>query len=376
MTPRSVTHETQPLCPPTLAMACERITPWLDSLLAVRGLSTATVMAYTQDIADFLLFMENLADQKNRPQPLVHPGPWIVSREAGRQEITQDTILLYLAFGRARGQTARTMARRLAGLRSLFDWMQEAGLSFLNPCEDAVNPRLPMHLPVFLSVREAKKLLAVPDSSTLAGRRDACILDLLYAAGLRVSELVNLPLQAADLQRGMLRVFGKGSKERLVPLHDEAQERLLKYLEEVRPRLHPRCPQIFVNGRGGRLTRQYVYTMVSAAGKACGIARPISPHTLRHSFATHLLEGGADLRSVQLLLGHTDVATTEIYTHVQTERLIGLHHQFHPRCGLGRKRAVPEPGQPASSAGQPGSGAGPEEAAGRQTPDGTGGRGR
>ncbi len=300
---------------------------WLDNLLAVRGLSPATVAAYTQDLNDFLSFLKNLS--AGGSQDAAAPDA-ALGRD--RTAITPDTILLYLAFGQSRQQTARTLARRLAALRSYFVWLIDQGHDIANPCVDAANPSLPMHLPAFLSKNEVKALLAAPDQSSLRGRRDACILDILYACGLRVSELVSLPLAAVDMQQGMLRIFGKGSKERLVPLHDRAQKRLMEYLAEVRPLFSPQCSLVFLNKNGKKLTRQYVFTMVRESAKACGIERTISPHTLRHSFATHLLEGGADLRSVQMLLGHSDVATTEIYTHVQTERLIRLHHQFHPRC--------------------------------------------
>lgn len=324
---------------PALETVSIHAASWLDSLLAVRGLSPATVTAYEQDLGDFFLFMETLAAPRERGAVRPHAGPWAVSPKAGSLAVTPDTMLLYLAWGRGRGETARTLARRLAALRSLFTWLADMGCTRENPCEDATNPKLPLHLPAFLSVEEVRRLVAFPDESSPRGRRDACILELLYAAGLRVSELTSLPLQAVDLQQGLLRVFGKGSKERLVPLHDKAQARLLAYLDQTRPCFSPRCAMVFVNKNGLGLTRQYVFTLVRDAAKGIGLKRPVSPHALRHSFATHLLEGGADLRAVQVLLGHADVATTEMYTHVQTERLMRLHHQFHPRCRPDAKRA-------------------------------------
>ncbi len=314
----------------------EHARQWLDSLLAVRGLSPATVTAYAQDLKDFFTFLKTLSASSRQAGSAADLPGTEDSHAAAEPLVTADTVLLYLAWGQSRQETARTLARRLAALRSYFMWLIDQGHDLVNPCVDATNPSLPLHLPAFLSKDEAKALLAAPDTGTLRGKRDACILDILYAAGLRVSELISLPLSAVDMQQGMLRVFGKGSKERLVPLHDRAQKHLLDYLTEVRPLLSPQCSMVFLNSKGRKLTRQYVFTMVREAAKACGIQRTISPHTLRHSFATHLLEGGADLRTVQMLLGHSDVATTEIYTHVQTERLIRLHHQFHPRC---RQRA-------------------------------------
>lgn len=320
---------------PAYTLLREHAQQWLDSLLAVRGLSPATVTAYAQDLKDFFTFLKTLsASSRQAGSAAILPGTED-SPATADPLVTADTVLLYLAWGQSRQETARTLARRLAALRSYFMWLidrADQGHDLVNPCVDATNPSLPLHLPAFLSKAEAKALLAAPDASTLRGRRDACILDVLYAAGLRVSELISLTIGAVDMQQGMLRVFGKGSKERLVPLHDRAQKHLLDYLTEVRPLLSPQCSMVFLNSKGRKLTRQYVFTMVREAAKACGIQRTISPHTLRHSFATHLLEGGADLRTVQMLLGHSDVATTEIYTHVQTERLIRLHHQFHPRC--------------------------------------------
>ena len=314
----------------SLSLLSLHASQWLDYLLAVRGLSQATVAAYTQDLQDFFRFMEKLAPRENE-EPAPDLGPWAVSPSAAGKSITQDTVLFYLAYAQSRQQSSRTLARRLAALRSLFSWLQDKGFPIVSPCDDAANPKLPMHLPTFLSKDEALRMLDAPDKGTLRGQRDACMLEILYAAGLRVTELITLPVEAVDLQQGILRVFGKGAKERLVPLHDRAQKKLLDYLSQVRPKFAPKCPLVFVNKKGLGLTRQYVFSLMRETAALCGITRPVSPHTLRHSFATHLLEGGADLRTVQLLLGHSDVSTTEIYTHVQTDRLIRLHHQFHPR---------------------------------------------
>ncbi len=366
--------------PPTFALLASQVREWLDALLALRGLSLATISSYEQDLHDFFCFGQELAgsdgaagaavsgkaDGSGRSAGSAGPAgpdrPDGLAGTAGRESksavsaqsadsgrsagarqtawtagaagplpVSEETIVLYLAWGYSRRLSARTLARRLAAMRSLFAFLRERGLLARNPVDSSTNPRLPRHLPTFLSLREVQKMLAVPDTSTLRGQRDSCMLELLYAAGLRVSELCDMQLQALDLQTGLVRVFGKGSKERLVPIHGQAQARLLSYLEHTRPAFHPRTAHVFVNRRGQRLTRQYVFTLVRDAALACGITRPVSPHTLRHSFATHLLEGGADLRSVQTLLGHADIAATEIYTHVQTARLMRLHHQFHPR---------------------------------------------
>ncbi len=318
----------QPLTPALLAA---RVQEWLDAQIAVQGRSAATIAAYAQDLHDFFRFMEELAAGKGGGTVPDSRRSWDVSPAAGRELIDPETFLLYLAWGQSRGQTARTMARRLSALRSFFAWLEEGGLIAENPADGAAGPHLPRRLPAFLSVEEVERLLAQPDRSSLRGRRDACMLELLYAAGLRVSELCDLTLADLDLQRGMIRAFGKGAKERCVPVHSRALRTLLDYLDGTRPNLGPKTSHVFVNRFGRGLTRQYVFALIRDAGRACGFAQRISPHTLRHCFATHLLEGGADLRSVQMLLGHADIAATEIYTHVQTERLMRLHRRFHPR---------------------------------------------
>lgn len=294
-----------------------QLPPWLDYLLAQRGLSPRTVEAYGQDLESFFLFEEELA------------------QSGGRASCPDEQeIFLYLAWLRAKGNTGRTLARRLSALRAFFAFVVEEGGLKANPALLLENPKLPQHLPEVLSREEMKKLLALPDMDEKSGRRDRCMLELLYAAGLRVSELCNLSVADLDLQRGLVRVFGKGAKERLVPLHDMIQDLLGDYLRSWRPLFSPGGNQLFVNRSGRALSRQYIWKVVKKYALLAGIRRAVSPHTFRHSFATHLLEGGADLRAVQLLLGHADISATEIYTHVQAERLRGVHHQFHPRSQL------------------------------------------
>ena len=290
---------------------------WLDYLLAQRGLSPRTVESYGQDLESVFLFEEELA-------------------QSGGSASCPDEqeIFLYLAWLRSRGNTGRTLARRLSALRAFFAFAVEEGALKANPALLLENPKLPQHLPEVLSREEMEKLLALPDMDEKSGRRDRCMLEMLYAAGLRVSELCNLSVADLDLQRGLVRIFGKGAKERLVPLHDMIQALLDDYLRSWRPLFSPGGNQLFVNRSGRALSRQYIWKMVKKYTLLAGIRRAISPHTFRHSFATHLLEGGADLRAVQLLLGHADISATEIYTHVQAERLRGIHHQFHPRSQL------------------------------------------
>ena len=299
----------------TLLQQLYKLLPrWLDRLLAQRGLAQNSCLAYEQDLTDFLGYLgqSSFGLRKNA-------------------SVEEDDILLYLAWQSAHGQSERTKARRLSALRSFFAFAVHENRLSSDPVQFCENPGLPLHLPEVLSREEMSALLASPTLTKPAGRRDACMFELLYAAGLRVSELCSLTLEDLDLQRGILHIVGKGSKTRFVPIHSLAQQKLLSYLEETRPLFHPKVNCVFLNRFGQALTRQYVWKCVKASAAACHITREISPHTFRHSFATHLLEGGADLRSVQLLLGHAEISATEIYTHVQVDRLLEQHHLFHPR---------------------------------------------
>lgn len=300
---------------------CQRLAallaPWLDQLLAQRGLSPRTVEAYGRDVENFFLFAAESGEEADADAAAPFPS----ARD----------LFLYLAWMRGRGNTGRTVARRLSALRAFFAYGVEEGALAANPAALVDNPRLPQHLPEVLSREEMERLLALPDMDTPNGRRERCMLELLYAAGLRVSELCGLTVADLDLQRGLVRVFGKGAKERLVPLHDLAVRLLGDFVRHWRPFFRPAGAHLFVNRSGKPLSRQFIWRRVKALALEAGIRRPISPHTFRHSFATHLLEGGADLRAVQTLLGHADISATEIYTHVQAERLRGIHRRFHPR---------------------------------------------
>lgn len=303
----------------SFAGCCSRLAAllpqWLDHLLAQRGLSPRTVEAYARDVENFFLFASEAAADIDADAPFP----------------SNRDLFLYLAWMRGRHNTGRTLARRLSALRAFFAYGMEEGVLAANPAALVENPRLPPHLPEVLSREEMERLLALPDMETRNGRRERCMLELLYAAGLRVSELCDLTVADLDLQSGLVRVFGKGAKERLVPLHDLAVRLMADYLRHWRPLFHPVGNHLFVNRSGQPLSRQFIWKRIRALALEAGIHRPISPHTFRHSFATHLLEGGADLRAVQTLLGHADISATEIYTHVQAERLRGIHRRFHPR---------------------------------------------
>lgn len=292
---------------------------WIDSLLAIQGLSMATAQAYRDDLKLFFEFMKELA-------PDVSQDP----------ALDEDIILLYLAWLKSRGNAPASIARRLTSLRSFFEFAISEKVMTENPATLLDNPKLPNYLPTVLEKDEMTRLLAIPDTGDRSGMRDRCILELLYAAGLRVSELCNLKLGDLDLQSGVAIVFGKGSKERITPIHVMMQNLLEDYIKNWRPQFKPCTNFLFLNRSGNGLSRQYIWKLVKKYAALAQIHRDISPHTFRHSFATHLLEGGADLRSVQILLGHASINATEIYTHVQSERLQTLHQAFHPRNQLAR----------------------------------------
>ena len=232
----------------------------------------------------------------------------------------------------AEGRSPRSVGRLVAAVRGFYRFTC-AGTAAESPAGDLQAPRAWKALPKFLTVGEVDALMAAPNASTPRGVRDRALLELLYATGLRVSELLALTPAQVDIAGGVLTTMGKGRKERMVPFGDEAAARLRRYLADGRPALLGRhaSPRLFVNARGGGLSRMGFWKILRAYGLQSGIARAISPHVLRHSFATHLLERGADLRAIQMMLGHTDLSTTQIYTHVLDERLRSVYERFHPR---------------------------------------------
>jgi len=290
---------------------------WLEHLLVVKGLSENSLSAYAQDMLHFQAFL--------------------CERSASVEDVSDQTIFLYLMFLRQKGLTSRSLARHLSSMRGFFSHAVAEGWLGASPAELIEAPKLPRKLPDVLSREEMEDLLARPDMDTSLGFRDRAMLELLYAAGLRVTELITLTSLDFDAQAGVLRVFGKGDKERLVPIHDLAQDLLSRYLQSIRPAFNPVKEFLFLNRSGKGLSRQGVWKLIKRYALDAGIRKEISPHSLRHSFATHLLEGGADLRTVQMLLGHADIAATEIYTHVQADRLTGIHRSHHPRSRSTRK---------------------------------------
>ena len=282
-----------------------------------RRLSPNTITAYSRDLTRYLDFMES--------KGLISPD-----RAAGAD------VSDYLARLAEEGLSSRSRARATSALRRFHLFLVRQGLCPSDPTADLSIPKIGRKLPKVLSMEEVAALLAAPGKESPLALRDTAILETLYASGLRVSELTGLNASSVKLDAGFLRVLGKGGKERLVPLGDAAVAAIERYLNEGRPRLLDRLkpgPALFLSRRSRRLTRDAVYKLVDKYALLAGIARRVSPHILRHSFATHLLEHGADLRSVQAMLGHADIGTTEIYTHLNREALRRVYDRAHPRAG-------------------------------------------
>jgi len=278
-----------------------------------RGLSRLTLEAYGRDLQDFRRFLTDRGI-------------------AGWTGVTLKDLEDYLASLEARGLGGRSRARHLSSLRQFFRFLQREDEVGGNPAELLFSPRLAQKLPQVLGEKEVEALLAAPDPATALGQRDAALLELLYATGLRVSELVGLTLKQLDLRRGVVRPLGKGNKERLVPMVAPAVDKLNTYLRVGRLALLKgrNSPHVFINRRGQKLSRQGFWKLLKHYAAQAGV-RALSPHTLRHSFATHLLRRGANLHVLQLLLGHANLATTQIYTHLDAARLIEVHQKAHPR---------------------------------------------
>jgi len=296
------------------------IRSYLRHLKLDENCSPETIRAYASDLGEFAAFLEQQMGAERRVDP----------RKVDRLAVRAFLGELY------RRQVKRsTAARKLAALRSFFRYLKRHGKIATNPALSVATPKQEHRLPRLLSVVEMSHLLEVPDDSTALGARDRAILELLYATGVRVSELTALDFDDLDLSEGMMRVRGKGRKERMVPVGSKAVQAVGKYLRrrsglESRPGVGKEA--IFLNFRGTRLNVRSVRRLLNQALETAAIARKISPHTLRHSFATHLLDAGADLRSIQELLGHSSLSTTQKYTHVSTERLLKTYGKAHPRA--------------------------------------------
>jgi integrase/recombinase XerD len=298
----------------TTPASAEAIDRFADALWIEDGLAANTLAAYRRDLTLY--------------------ADWL-AREQGRAigETTESDLLAY-AVARHSGTKASSANRRLTVFKRFFRWALREHLIAADPTLKMSGAKAPLRVPKTLSEAQVEALLAAPEVDTPLGLRDRTMLELMYASGLRVSELVTLKTVHLSLTEGALRVTGKGSKERLVPFGEEARAWLERYLAEARGEIlqGQASDALFVTARGGPMTRQMFWKLIKAHALRGGVQVPLSPHTLRHAFATHLLNHGADLRAVQMLLGHADISTTTIYTHVARERLKALHAQHHPRA--------------------------------------------
>ncbi len=287
---------------------------FLHYLVVEKGLSKNTIEAYSHGLNRFLDHL----------------------RKKGIREwakVNKFEVRAFLLFLKRQGLSTKTVVRNLVAIRTFFKFLIQEGFLEFNPVEELESPKVAKTLPEILSLKEVEQLLEQPNPQTPLGTRDRAMLELLYATGMRVSELTQLPTHQINLEGGYVLLYGKGSKERIVPLGKEAMKWVDLYLRTARERLAKgrESPTLFINRSGKGMSRQRFWKSLKAYGQRAGIRKRITPHLLRHSFASHLLERGADLRSVQMMLGHVDISTTQIYTHVTGERLKKVHQRYHPR---------------------------------------------
>lgn len=290
-----------------------RINDFVEYLAVERGLSQNTLDSYRRDLEGFIRFLGSAP---------VH------------QEVRQSQIIGFLAHLRQLGRANTTVSRNLASIRSFYHFLLREEVIVIDPTVNVETPKVEKRLPKVLSVREVERLLDAPDVTTATGVRDQAMLELLYATGIRVTELISIQVDDLNLSAGFLRCLGKGNKERIIPFGELANQALVNYVEQARTKLQRDCEStaLFLNHLGVQMSRQGFWKILKKYAAAAEILKDITPHTLRHSFATHLLERGADLRSVQEMLGHADISTTQIYTHVTRTRLKEAYAAAHPRA--------------------------------------------
>ncbi|MBX5436905.1 MAG: site-specific tyrosine recombinase XerD [Alicyclobacillaceae bacterium] len=293
----------------------EWIVQFVEYLAVERGLSANTLDSYRRDLQSFAAFVK-------------HTSALSV------QDVQRSHVLAYLEHLHRQGRANATLSRNLASLRSFYHFLLQTEVIRTDPTANVETPKIPKRLPKVLTVAEVDRLLSAPHVSSPAGARDKAMLELLYATGIRVSELVSIRLSDVNLAAGFLRCRGKGDKERIIPVGEVAIETLLHYLRWGRAQLlrDAECEALFLNHHGMQMSRQGFWKILKKYARSAGIVKDITPHTLRHSFATHLLERGADLRAVQEMLGHADISTTQIYTHVTRGRLKEVYASAHPRA--------------------------------------------
>jgi integrase/recombinase XerD len=291
---------------------------WLDQLLhyliVEKGLSKNTIEAYSHGLSRFLNHLREKGVQE--------------IRDVGKFDVRGFLLAL-----KKENLSAKTIVRNLVAIRTFFRFLVQEGILETNPVEDLESPKVAKTLPEILTLKEIEQLLEQPNLQTPLGMRDRAMLEMLYATGMRVSELTHLPTHQVNLEGGYVLLYGKGSKERVVPLGSEAIKWVTLYLKESRGILAKgkESPSLFINRSGKGMSRQGLWKNLKNYTRRAGLRKRITPHLLRHSFASHLLEGGADLRSVQMMLGHADISSTQIYTHVTGERLKKIHQRYHPR---------------------------------------------
>jgi integrase/recombinase XerD len=300
--------------PPASNALASEISSFLDYIRVEKGLAENTVLAYRQDLIKF--------------------AAYLTRRERDWGQADRENVREFLEHLHRQDLTARAIARHLVSLRGCYQFLLREGRVACDPTVDIDPPRLSQALPKYLAASEVEKLLAQPDPSTPAGLRDRAMLEVLYATGMRVSELVSVRWEDFDANLGVVRCLGKGNKERLIPVGKSALRCLEAYVAGGRAKLAKKAavPFLFLNQRGGKLSRVGFWKILSRYGRTAGILTPLNPHLVRHSFATHLLERGADLRSIQMMLGHSDISTTQIYTQVIKERLKEVYQAHHPRA--------------------------------------------
>ena len=293
----------------------ELLTKYFNYLLIERGIAQNTLESYSRDLRRFVLFVH---EEK---------------RLANLNEVTTEVITEYLVRIRDEGLAAYSMNRSLAALRGFYKYLLREKIIKKNPLANIELAKVWMKLPDTVSKEEMTAILAQPGTQSTPAIRNTAMLELLYATGIRVSELINLTMNSVNWQVGFLIVMGKGSKERIVPVGKVAYDCVRRYVDEVRPKLMEKksTDVLFLNRFGRKFSRQGFWKIVVGYAKQAGLQKKVYPHTFRHSFASHLLEGGADLRTVQVMLGHSDISTTQIYTHITRERLKEVHEKYHPR---------------------------------------------
>lgn len=287
---------------------------FFDFLFVEKGLSSNTIESYKNDLVKYFVYLR--------------------SNKINWQDVDRRRIDTYLSWAQNEGVSVATISRYISSIRSFYKFIQNEKILSSNPVEDIELPRKPKKLPDFLTNEEVDRLLASPDKSTPIGLRDAAMFELLYATGERVSEIINLKMEDINLDEGYLICLGKGGKQRLIPFGEQASELLSRYILNSRPYFMKGAasPYLFLSNRGDALSRKTFWKMIKTYRLKASIDKDFSPHTLRHSFATHLLERGADLRSVQMLLGHSDISTTQIYTHINQIRMKSIYEKYHPRA--------------------------------------------